>query len=226
MTNLLGGEALAVRSRSPEIMADAALAILVRPPHERTGRTFIDADVLATGGLTDLNRYGGGDHPEPDLFVDSPRRVTPTHELLSTRHGSRDRRRTLALPASSRSPPRLLATPADREQRADCAHPAEATVILNAPAVRSVEATGACPAVPPPWKRVTGRKIIGRVQSLTQDDAVMKSPMMRNTEFTPVVIAGGGAVGITLSLMLARRGVSTVVLERELHPQTLPRAQR
>ncbi|MBL1101517.1 FAD-dependent monooxygenase [Streptomyces sp. 205] len=50
--------------------------------------------------------------------------------------------------------------------------------------------------------------------------------MMRNTEFTPVVIAGGGAVGITLSLMLARRGVSTVVLERELHPQTLPRAQR
>ena len=40
----------------------------------------------------------------------------------------------------------------------------------------------------------------------------------------PVVIAGGGVVGITLALLLARRRVPTVVLEQALEPQTLPRA--
>jgi 2-polyprenyl-6-methoxyphenol hydroxylase-like FAD-dependent oxidoreductase len=40
----------------------------------------------------------------------------------------------------------------------------------------------------------------------------------------PVVIAGGGVVGITLALLLARRRVPTVVLEQALEPQRLPRA--
>jgi 2-polyprenyl-6-methoxyphenol hydroxylase-like FAD-dependent oxidoreductase len=39
-----------------------------------------------------------------------------------------------------------------------------------------------------------------------------------------VVIAGGGVVGITLALLLARRRVPTVVLEQALEPQMLPRA--
>jgi 2-polyprenyl-6-methoxyphenol hydroxylase-like FAD-dependent oxidoreductase len=39
-----------------------------------------------------------------------------------------------------------------------------------------------------------------------------------------VVISGGGVVGITLALLLAKRGVATVVLEREDAPRTLPRA--
>jgi len=39
-----------------------------------------------------------------------------------------------------------------------------------------------------------------------------------------VVIAGGGVVGITLALLLARRRVATVVLEQALEPQRLPRA--
>ncbi len=47
---------------------------------------------------------------------------------------------------------------------------------------------------------------------------------MGHEEKVPVVIAGGGAVGVTLALMLARRGVSVVVFERELAPQILPRA--
>ncbi|MFD5537459.1 SDR family oxidoreductase [Streptomyces sp. NPDC127079] len=71
VANVLGGENVA-RSRSPEIMADAALAVLARPPHEQTGETLIDADVLAEAGITDLARYGGGQHPELDLFVDPP----------------------------------------------------------------------------------------------------------------------------------------------------------
>ncbi|MHA6794632.1 SDR family oxidoreductase [Pseudonocardia bannensis] len=67
--NLLGGEQAAARSRTPEIMADAAVAVLSRPAHV-TGRTFIDIDVLAEDGITDLSPYGGGDDPELDFFVD------------------------------------------------------------------------------------------------------------------------------------------------------------
>lgn len=70
VTNVLGGESLASRSRVPEITADAALAVLSRPPREQTGQTLVDADVLADAGITDLSRYGGGDNPELDLFVD------------------------------------------------------------------------------------------------------------------------------------------------------------
>jgi 2-polyprenyl-6-methoxyphenol hydroxylase-like FAD-dependent oxidoreductase len=43
-------------------------------------------------------------------------------------------------------------------------------------------------------------------------------------EVAPVVVAGGGVVGITLALLLAKHGVATVVLERHLTPQELPRA--
>jgi NAD(P)-dependent dehydrogenase (short-subunit alcohol dehydrogenase family) len=68
--NLLGGIEMASRSRSPEIMADAAVAMLNRPSRELTGKTLIDEDVLAQAGLTDLGRYGGSDNPELDLFVD------------------------------------------------------------------------------------------------------------------------------------------------------------
>ena len=39
-----------------------------------------------------------------------------------------------------------------------------------------------------------------------------------------MVIAGGGVVGVTLALLLARRRVPTVVLEQALEPQMLPRA--
>ena len=47
---------------------------------------------------------------------------------------------------------------------------------------------------------------------------------MGQEENLPVAIAGGGAVGVTLALMLARRGVRVVVFERGSKPQTLPRA--
>jgi 2-polyprenyl-6-methoxyphenol hydroxylase-like FAD-dependent oxidoreductase len=47
---------------------------------------------------------------------------------------------------------------------------------------------------------------------------------MARREGTPVTIAGGGVVGIALALLLARRGVGTIVLEQAPEPQTLPRA--
>jgi len=57
-------------SRSPEIMADAVVEILSRPPEVVNGKCFIDSAVLAEAGLTDLSRYGGGDNPILDIFVD------------------------------------------------------------------------------------------------------------------------------------------------------------
>ncbi len=71
--NLLGGDAAMARSRKPEIMGDAAHAILARPPMERTGQTLIDDEVLAGIGVTDLSGYGfGGDDAElqTDIFLD------------------------------------------------------------------------------------------------------------------------------------------------------------
>ena len=61
---------MAARSRSPEIMADAAVEILSRPPADVNGKCFVDSAVLAETGLTDLSRYGGGGDPILDIFVD------------------------------------------------------------------------------------------------------------------------------------------------------------
>jgi citronellol/citronellal dehydrogenase len=55
--NLLGGDAVAQSSRKPEIMADAAHAILTRPSRECTGHFFIDEEVLVEAGVSDLGVY-------------------------------------------------------------------------------------------------------------------------------------------------------------------------
>jgi citronellol/citronellal dehydrogenase len=70
--NLLGGEALANMSRTPEIPADAAYYILNKPPQSCTGNCFIDEEVLAKEGITDLEKYSvvPGAKLFRDLFVD------------------------------------------------------------------------------------------------------------------------------------------------------------
>jgi citronellol/citronellal dehydrogenase len=69
--NLLGGEEAMRRSRDPRIVADAAHAILTRPSKQCTGRLFIDDEVLAEEGITDLSIYGGVDGElQTDLFLD------------------------------------------------------------------------------------------------------------------------------------------------------------
>lgn len=69
--NLLGGERGIARSRSPEIMADAAHVVLTSPSRDCTGNFFIDDVVLREAGVTDLSVYGGPDETlERDIFLD------------------------------------------------------------------------------------------------------------------------------------------------------------
>ena len=69
--NLLGGEEVANRSRKPAIMADAAREILTRSSREVTGNFFIDDEVLAESGITDLSEYSvkPGSDLMPDFFI-------------------------------------------------------------------------------------------------------------------------------------------------------------
>ena len=69
--NLLGGDRAIAMSRTPAIVADAARAILERDPREATGNAYIDDEVLAEEGITDLSGYHEGDGELGlDLFVD------------------------------------------------------------------------------------------------------------------------------------------------------------
>ena len=69
--NLLGGEDMVRASRKPEIMGDAAHAILTQPSHECTGNFFIDDAVLKAEGVTDFSGYAVEPNAElmPDFFV-------------------------------------------------------------------------------------------------------------------------------------------------------------
>ena len=69
--NLLGGEALINMSRTPEIVADAVYEILCQPAVSCTGNAFIDEQVLAQAGITDLEKYAvvKGGKLFTDLFL-------------------------------------------------------------------------------------------------------------------------------------------------------------
>jgi len=74
--NLLGGDEAMARARTPEIYADSAYEILIKPSREYTGQSLIDDEVLAAAGVTDLEKYRAGEGDGeliPDLFVDPAR---------------------------------------------------------------------------------------------------------------------------------------------------------
>ena len=60
--------------RTPEIMADAAHAILVTPSRELTGQFMVDETVLRGAGVTDFSVYAvaPGRALLPDFFLDDP----------------------------------------------------------------------------------------------------------------------------------------------------------
>jgi len=58
--------------RKPEILANAAHAILTRDARQATGNFYIDDDVLAEAGITDLAHFEAkpGTTLIPDIFID------------------------------------------------------------------------------------------------------------------------------------------------------------
>ena len=69
---MLGGRVKPEQCRTPQILADAAHAILTRDSRSCTGNFFIDDEVLSDEGVTDLSGYAvaPGHDLYPDLFLD------------------------------------------------------------------------------------------------------------------------------------------------------------
>lgn len=57
VNNLLGGDALMQRSRTPDILADAAVRIFEKPSREFSGNFLIDDNFLSNEGVTDFDKY-------------------------------------------------------------------------------------------------------------------------------------------------------------------------
>lgn len=70
--NLLGGDKLINRSRTPDILADCAHHMLQQPSASYTGQTLIDEEVLASMGVNDLSKYAVNPNTDlqKDLFLD------------------------------------------------------------------------------------------------------------------------------------------------------------
>lgn len=71
---MLAGQDSKEFSRKPEIMADAAYAILIQDPKTCTGNFFTDEEVLKSAGVTNLDQYAcnpaNADKLLPDAFLD------------------------------------------------------------------------------------------------------------------------------------------------------------
>ncbi|TGZ75198.1 hypothetical protein CRM22_000513 [Opisthorchis felineus] len=74
---LAGGEDFSSQCRTPEIVSDAAYAILTRPAKDpkNTGNFLIDEEVLREEGVTDFDKYAikPGASLAPDFFLDVPK---------------------------------------------------------------------------------------------------------------------------------------------------------
>lgn len=69
---MIGGQEMFKQARTPEIMADAAHAILTKPSREFTGQFCIDDVVLHQNGVRDFSKYAvvpGTTDFLPDFFV-------------------------------------------------------------------------------------------------------------------------------------------------------------
>ena len=70
--NLRGGAQMVAVSRTPDIVADAAHAVLTTPGQELNGRTVIDEELLRSRGVEDFAPYSVSGRDEglaPDLFL-------------------------------------------------------------------------------------------------------------------------------------------------------------
>lgn len=72
--NLLGGDKVMAASRTPEIYADAAYAVLTKSAASYSGQSLIVEDVLEADGVTDFSGYAAvpgtsDDRLFPDIFL-------------------------------------------------------------------------------------------------------------------------------------------------------------
>jgi len=74
--NLLGGDTIMRRSRTPDILADAACRIFAKPAKSFTGQFLIDDTFLTAEGVTDFDRYRVDPREPlaPDFFVPDDQR--------------------------------------------------------------------------------------------------------------------------------------------------------
>ncbi|HET8707921.1 MAG TPA: SDR family NAD(P)-dependent oxidoreductase, partial [Pseudomonadales bacterium] len=75
VANHIGGDMAIKHSRTPEIMADAAYAILTKPSRECTGNFFIDEEILRSEGVRNFRGYQVDPALDPsslmpDFFLD------------------------------------------------------------------------------------------------------------------------------------------------------------
>ena len=70
-------------SRKPDIMADAAYAIVTKDSGSYTGNFAIDEKVLKEVGVTDLDSYAyhPGEPLIPDFFLDDPNAEAVMHQF-------------------------------------------------------------------------------------------------------------------------------------------------
>lgn len=85
--NLLGGDKTVARSRKPEIVADAAYWIFNQKSREVTGNFFIDSQVLAKSGVSDLSSYScvagaGLSDLMPDFFIGKAPERLPVPQIV------------------------------------------------------------------------------------------------------------------------------------------------
>lgn len=71
IANIVGGDIMMRKSRTPEIMADAAHLILTKPAREFTGQFCIDDTLLFEHGVRDFDKYrvDPSQDLQPDFFV-------------------------------------------------------------------------------------------------------------------------------------------------------------
>jgi citronellol/citronellal dehydrogenase len=85
--NLLGGERVMRMSRTPEIMAEAAYRIFLKPAQSFTGNFLIDDTFLAAEGVTDFEQYRvePGTPLAPTFFVPDDPPPPPGVEIAGNR---------------------------------------------------------------------------------------------------------------------------------------------
>jgi citronellol/citronellal dehydrogenase len=83
--NLLGGDAVMRRARTPDILADAARRIFLKPSKSFTGHFLIDDTFLAAEGVTDIDRYRVDPREPlaPDFFVPDDDKPPPGVSLAA-----------------------------------------------------------------------------------------------------------------------------------------------